>query len=374
MIVIPDLFGAWQKGREAAIQANWNDLANYEKIEAARTANDRSNLQLLAELSDFEINRNIMRNTGDASEMGTNLLRVSHQGDINQAQINNAVTGAKLGVVRGAEQSGVLGRLFGHQLDTAYQTAIGNVANATRDSQGAVDRLAVYDKNRPAYVGHLDNVAKGNIAAGNVVANNAESNALLAQGAYVASTKANTTTANNANAFALGQSGYMRETGQRSAEATLSGLDVGLATNERLLSPDNSAQQQAQRNATYSELIRIGELLQMTPNDPVLKQRYDELAAILGINITPQPLVKDSRGMFTASGTPGADARAYATSPTNTTTNAQGATPQAILPTEQPAEQPSLLYRIGTHPLYPFSYLAEGVGALVTGDYTNGWR
>ena len=38
-IVIPDLFGAFQKGREYAIDRNWKDLTNYEAIEKARNEN-----------------------------------------------------------------------------------------------------------------------------------------------------------------------------------------------------------------------------------------------------------------------------------------------------------------------------------------------
>ena len=92
MIAIPDLFGAYQKGREAAIEANWNDLKNYENIEAMRTRNDRDALQLLAEQADYNINRSMMRDNGDVSAMATTLTRERFPGDVYSAR-NNAMLG-----------------------------------------------------------------------------------------------------------------------------------------------------------------------------------------------------------------------------------------------------------------------------------------
>lgn len=39
MVVIPDLFSSWIKGREAAINANWNDLKNYNSVLGGQLSN-----------------------------------------------------------------------------------------------------------------------------------------------------------------------------------------------------------------------------------------------------------------------------------------------------------------------------------------------
>lgn len=43
---IPDLFGAFMKGRQQAINDNWQDLKNYEDIERARNVNDQGYMDL----------------------------------------------------------------------------------------------------------------------------------------------------------------------------------------------------------------------------------------------------------------------------------------------------------------------------------------
>ena len=86
MIVIPDLFGAYQKGKEQAIQSNWQDLKNYEAIEAARTANDRANLQLLGELADFDIQRQVAQHLGNASARADSVGEIQFITDVNNAR------------------------------------------------------------------------------------------------------------------------------------------------------------------------------------------------------------------------------------------------------------------------------------------------
>lgn len=54
---IPDLFGAYIKGRELAIEKNWQDLKNYENVQNARLQNDLTALDLLGRRSDFAGNR-----------------------------------------------------------------------------------------------------------------------------------------------------------------------------------------------------------------------------------------------------------------------------------------------------------------------------
>lgn len=71
---IPDLFGAYVKGRELAIEKNWQDLRNYETIENMRNANDlqaiemwRQRQKLPGEMSMYYDN---VRNVSRANEIG----------------------------------------------------------------------------------------------------------------------------------------------------------------------------------------------------------------------------------------------------------------------------------------------------------------
>ena len=73
MIAIPDLFGAYQKGRETAIEANWKDLQNYESIENDRHRNDAAALANLATMADFGKERRLMDNRVTNSDLETAL-------------------------------------------------------------------------------------------------------------------------------------------------------------------------------------------------------------------------------------------------------------------------------------------------------------
>ena len=59
---VPDLFGAFMKGRESAIDRNWNDLKQYEAIEAARNANDLSSLDILGQRAQFGGKMSVFQN------------------------------------------------------------------------------------------------------------------------------------------------------------------------------------------------------------------------------------------------------------------------------------------------------------------------
>lgn len=91
MIVIPDLFGSYQKGREAAIDANWKDLRNYEDVESARHQNDAAALTNLATMADFGVRRRMVQNEGTNSDLTTELNQVSQIGKLANAYTNNTL-------------------------------------------------------------------------------------------------------------------------------------------------------------------------------------------------------------------------------------------------------------------------------------------
>lgn len=166
MIVIPNLFGAYQKGREAAIEANWNDLKNYENIEAMRTRNDREALQLLADQADYNINRSTMRDNGDVSAMATALTRERFPGDVYNAR-NNALLGqAQYVAATNAAADGRLQNYANGQLMTTFNNGGTNVANSWVNLTDATARQQGLSNNLDAYYSLLNNTVADNIAAG----------------------------------------------------------------------------------------------------------------------------------------------------------------------------------------------------------------
>lgn len=74
---IPDLFGAYIKGREYAIDKNWQDLKNYEAIEAQRNQNDLNAMdiwerrqQMAGKMSAFYDNVNNSSRANEVAEAG----------------------------------------------------------------------------------------------------------------------------------------------------------------------------------------------------------------------------------------------------------------------------------------------------------------
>ena len=105
MIVIPDLFGSFQKGREAAIEANWKDLQNYESIENARHQNDAAALANLATMADFGVRRRMVQNEGTNSDLNTQLNIAQMPAKLNIAEGDAMYTGMQLGTMKANEDA-----------------------------------------------------------------------------------------------------------------------------------------------------------------------------------------------------------------------------------------------------------------------------
>ena len=105
MIVIPDLFGSFQKGREAAIEANWKDLQNYESIENARHQNDAAALTNLATMADFGVRRRMVQNEGTNSDLNTQLNIAQMPAKLNIAEGDAMYTGMQLGTMKANEDA-----------------------------------------------------------------------------------------------------------------------------------------------------------------------------------------------------------------------------------------------------------------------------
>jgi len=124
---IPDLFGAYVKGRELAIDKNWQDLKNFETIEAARNQNDLTAMdmwerrqQMPGKMSMFYNNVNNSARANEIAEAGqSGMLAKANMGSdhaINQYGIYKAyetplvqamgdMFGAKIGEQSNAAQA-----------------------------------------------------------------------------------------------------------------------------------------------------------------------------------------------------------------------------------------------------------------------------
>lgn len=86
---IPDLFGAYTKGRELAIEKNWQDLKNYEQIENARNVNDLQALDLLGKRADFGGNRSMFQNQVDSSGRANEVAEHAQAGMVSRADLGS---------------------------------------------------------------------------------------------------------------------------------------------------------------------------------------------------------------------------------------------------------------------------------------------
>lgn len=89
MIYIPDLFSAYAKGQEEAIDQNWQDLNQYETVEQARTNNDLARINLQAGMDDYGNNRAISNAVGTQAMIGEDLLKRGYRGDAANAEMNS---------------------------------------------------------------------------------------------------------------------------------------------------------------------------------------------------------------------------------------------------------------------------------------------
>ena len=86
---IPDLFGAYIKGRELAIEKNWQDLKNYEAVESARNQNDLQALQILGERADFGGKRSMFRDQVDNSKRANEVAEYAQPGMVARADLGS---------------------------------------------------------------------------------------------------------------------------------------------------------------------------------------------------------------------------------------------------------------------------------------------
>ena len=161
--LLPDIFTAAIKGYEDANNANWQDLKNYEAIEAARTATDTANLGLLGATEDYANNREISNAAGTQARIAALLLNANAPALLNQAGINSVVTGVNYGALLANED--------------AYAQGVSNQVAANADSMSTNARMQrglnrVTERTAPQVLGGQENIIRKTVEAGNILAGN----------------------------------------------------------------------------------------------------------------------------------------------------------------------------------------------------------
>lgn len=256
MIVIPNLFGAYQKGREAAIEANWNDLKNYENIEAMRTRNDRDSLQLLAEQADYNINRSMMQDNGDVSALNAALAKERFYSDVYNAR-NNAMLGqAQFTAAANAAADGTLQGYANKQLMTTFRNGDTNWNNAGVNSFDAGARYDALMNNGSDYRQVVNATVADNIAAGRQAI---ETNQAIRPYNHTTTVNNALTTKAQSEQVLVYQQGKgadpdaIYNTGKNAAQAALTASQTSMIDNENLLNKAKSFPEE-ERKARLAQL------------------------------------------------------------------------------------------------------------------------
>ena len=123
MVYIPDLFGAFMKGREYAIDRNWQDLKNYEAVESARNANDLQALQIRRERARFGGEMSIFQNNVDQSGRANEVAEAAQSGKLALADLGS--------MAAQDQRSAFINNRLGYQqaLNDLFAARVGQQAN-----------------------------------------------------------------------------------------------------------------------------------------------------------------------------------------------------------------------------------------------------
>lgn len=174
---IPDLFGAYIKGRELAVEKNWQDLKNYETVQNARLQNDLTALDLLGRRTDFAGNRAMHNYQVNSASRADRIGEIAQPGMEAKANMGSDVAVGQYGVYKAYEPEYIqaLGDMFGAK--------IGEQSNAAQALLGKNAYLAphAYQIGQDqGYIGHQQ-VLANKTTAGNLV-NAAEQEITISNG------------------------------------------------------------------------------------------------------------------------------------------------------------------------------------------------
>lgn len=133
---IPDLFGAYVKGRELAIEKNWQDLKNFESIENARSQNDMGAMDVWERRQQMPGKMSMFNNNVEVSDLNTQIARAAQRGLLARTNMGSDVAVGDYGIYKAYEPEylQVKGDKFG--------ATIGQQANAVQHLLGQNEYLA----------------------------------------------------------------------------------------------------------------------------------------------------------------------------------------------------------------------------------------
>lgn len=182
---IPDLFGAYVKGRELAIEKNWQDLKNFESIENARNQNDMGAMDVWERRQQMPGKMSMFNNNVEVSDLNTQVARAAHRGLLARANMGSDVAVGDYGIYKAYEPEylQVKGDRFG--------AMIGQQANAVQYHLGENEYLAPIARG----LGHINartgaNQIRANGVLGDNLVNAAHQGVTLSNQAYTNDYKA----------------------------------------------------------------------------------------------------------------------------------------------------------------------------------------
>lgn len=132
---IPDLFGAYVKGRELAIKKNWDDLKNFESVEAARNQNDLSAMDIWERRQQMPGKMSMFYDNVNQSSRANQVADAAHRGLLANANLGSDVAVGRYGIYKQHEDDYLSGMssLFGERI-----AQVANKANALRGTNDYV--------------------------------------------------------------------------------------------------------------------------------------------------------------------------------------------------------------------------------------------
>ena len=88
---IPDLFGAYVKGRELAIEKNWQDLKNFESVEAARNQNDLTAMDIWERRQQMPGKMSMFYDNANNSSLANEVAEAGQRGMLAKANMGSDV-------------------------------------------------------------------------------------------------------------------------------------------------------------------------------------------------------------------------------------------------------------------------------------------
>lgn len=183
---IPDLFGAYVKGRELAVEKNWQDLKNFETIEDARNQNDLNAMDIWERRQQMPGKMSMFYNQAQSSDMAMEVLRAAQRGKLALANTSSDVAVGDYAIYKQHEQdylnkkSGMLGARIGQQ------------ANAVQNLLGQNEYLAPIARELgKIYASAGANQVRANGVLGDNLVNAAQQGVILSDEAFTNNRKAN---------------------------------------------------------------------------------------------------------------------------------------------------------------------------------------